>query len=74
MRIAEAIGALIGLGLAFSVSSAAGQFLGGIDIKIVFSYPLLIGSVLFSFLVGILSGLLPAIQASKLKPVEALRR
>ncbi len=68
------IGALIGLGLAFSVSSAAGQFLGGIDIKIVFSYPLLIGSVLFSFLVGILSGLLPAIQASKLKPVEALRR
>jgi len=39
------------------------------------SFPawLVIGCLLFAFLIGSLSGLLPAIQASKLKPVDALR-
>ncbi len=68
------IGAGIGLGLAFAASSAAGNFLGGIDLQVQVSWPLLIGSVAFSFLLGIFSGLLPAMQASKLKPVEALRK
>lgn len=34
---------------------------------------LIIGALLFSFLVGVLSGVLPARQASKLNPVDALR-
>ena len=34
---------------------------------------LIIGSLLFSFFVGAISGAVPAIQASKLKPVDALR-
>lgn len=35
---------------------------------------LLVGALLFSFLVGTISGLVPALQASKLTPVEALRQ
>jgi putative ABC transport system permease protein len=34
---------------------------------------LVIGSILFSFVVGAISGLYPAWQASKLRPIEALR-
>jgi|SRR3989344_1023264 len=68
------IGSLIGLGLAFSVSKIAGGFLGGSGIKVTISYPLLFGAIAFSLIIGIASGLLPAMQASKLRPVEALRR
>ncbi len=68
------IGVIIGLGLAFGVSQAAGNFLGGIDLGIKISYPLIIGAISFSFFIGIASGILPAMQASKLKPTEALRR
>ena len=34
---------------------------------------LLIGVLLFAFFIGIISGLTPSYQASKLKPVDALR-
>ena len=67
------IGAVLGLALAFGVSSIAGAFLGGINLEINLSWPLLIGAIGFSFLVGMLSGVMPAIQASKLNTVEALR-
>lgn len=35
--------------------------------------PLVIGAILFSFIVGAVSGVYPAWQASKLEPIEALR-
>jgi len=66
------IGALIGLGGAIGVSNLANKALGGDLFIIIISYPLLIGSVLFSFVVGIISGVLPALQASKLNVVDAL--
>ncbi|OIO42637.1 hypothetical protein AUJ62_00975 [Candidatus Pacearchaeota archaeon CG1_02_32_21] len=68
------VGALMGLGLAFGVSKIAGIFLGGGGMKITISYPLLFGAIAFSLLIGIASGSLPAMQASKLRPVEALRK
>ncbi len=68
------IGAVIGLGLAFGASFAVGKFLGGITLDVDVSYPLVIGAISFSFFVGIISGVLPALQASKLHPVEALRK
>ncbi len=67
------IGAIIGLGLAYAVSSAAGSFLGGISLQVEISSPLILASLAFSLVVGIVSGMIPALRASKLNPVEALR-
>jgi putative ABC transport system permease protein len=67
------IGAIIGLSLAFGISSAANAALGTVLLKVQISWPLLAGALAFSLIIGIVSGVLPARQASKLKPVEALR-
>ena len=67
------IGAILGLGMAFGVASIAGAALGGIDLGVKISYPLLFGAISFSFFIGILSGVLPAMQAAKLNVVDALR-
>ena len=66
-------GAIIGLAFAFLVSSAANAYIGQDLLLVTISYPLLALAVLFSFSIGIISGLSPAFQASNLKPVEALR-
>ena len=68
------IGAIIGIGLAFLVSGVAGNFLGGIEFKVIFSLPLMSATITFSLLIGVLSGIFPALQASKLNPTEALRK
>jgi len=66
-------GALIGLGGALVISIVANQFLGEGLFRISVNFALLFGAVSFSFLVGVLSGIFPAIQASKLRVVDALR-
>ena len=68
------VGALIGLGGAIVISSIVNQALGGSLFLVTISYPLLIGSIAFAFIVGVVSGILPAIQASKLNVVDALRK
>ena len=68
------IGALLGLGLAFGISAAAAAALGTNLLEVSVSYSLLIGSILFSAIIGMLAGTLPALQASKLNPSEALRK
>src|SRR3989344_562406 len=68
------VGALIGLGGAIVISSIVNQALGGSLFLVTISYPLLIGAVAFAFIVGVVSGILPAIQASKLNVVDALRK
>ena len=67
------VGALMGMGFALGLSSAANSALGTELLKVSVSWPLIIGSIGFSLIIGIISGVLPARQASKLKPVEALR-
>jgi len=67
------VGALFGLGLALLISNLAGNFLGGVGLLVQVSYPLLFAAIGFSFLIGVLSGLIPAYQASKLNTVDALR-
>jgi ABC-type antimicrobial peptide transport system permease subunit len=59
-------GILLGAGISLLLSSLAGW-----PIKISFYSVLL--ATLFSIMVGLCFGLWPAIQASRLKPVEALR-
>jgi putative ABC transport system permease protein len=67
------IGAFLGLGLAFLVANIASTALGENIITVSVNYTLLFGAIAFSFAVGLFSGLAPAWQASKLKPVDALR-
>ncbi len=68
------VGALMGLAMAFSVSGIANQAFGSNILDVTISYPLLFASISFALLIGLASGILPALQASKLKPVEAFRR
>jgi len=68
------IGAILGLALAFGVSSAASSALGGLSLEVQFSLPLILIAIGFSLVIGILSGIIPAYQASRLNPVEALRK
>ena len=67
--IGAAFGAGIAVGLAF-----VGRALLGVDmIRAEISIWLLISSVLGSFLLGSVFGILPAVKAAKLNPVDALR-
>jgi len=71
------VGGLIGLVLGLGIAKM-GEYLAvmlGADIfKIHISVTLIVGALLFSFLLGAISGTLPARQASLLQPVEALRK
>lgn len=71
--VGGSIGIILGIGLSTGISFIAGQALGTTLLKAYFPTYLIVGALLFSFGVGCLSGVLPAIQASKLKPVDALR-
>ncbi len=66
-------GAILGISLSFLVSASANSYFGQDILKFQISWPLLIGAISFSFIIGILAGLIPSYQASKLKPVDALR-
>jgi len=66
------IGALIGLGGAEAISLIANKALGSNLLQISISYPLLFGAIGFSLIIGVISGTLPAIQASKTNVVDAL--
>jgi len=66
-------GVLIGLGLGKLTEIIAKIYLGVSYIRASFAWWLILGALLFSFLVGCVSGIVPSIQASRLKPVEALR-
>jgi len=67
------IGVLLGVGLAKSVEYIAANALGTNLIQASITVPLIAGAMAFSFLIGTLSGVLPAFQAARLKPAEALR-
>lgn len=67
------IGIIIGFGLGKSAEYIATIQLGTDLLRASTSTNLIIGALVFSFLIGAISGVLPAIQASRLKPVDALR-
>lgn len=67
-----AIGVVIGIGLS-KIVEFAGQGVVGSVLKASYPWYLIVGALLFSFLVGMISGALPARQAAKLPPVDALR-
>jgi putative ABC transport system permease protein len=70
------VGGIIGVIFGYLIASAAGRAAaasGFASLQPVFPPFLIVASLLFAFLLGVFSGLLPARQASRLKPVEALR-
>jgi len=71
--VGGAIGAIIGIGFAKGGEYIGRTALGTDLLQAAIDPSLLLGALAFSFVVGSLAGLLPAYQASKLKPVDALR-
>ena len=72
--IGATIGVILGTLLSYLV-----EFLGNLQfttnlIQAQFSLTVVIGMIAFGFFLGSISGLLPALQASKLEPVEAFRK
>jgi putative ABC transport system permease protein len=67
------IGVIIGVLLSMGVAFFANEYFGRTLIVVNISLPLIISAITFSFLVGVLFGIIPSVQASKLKPVDALR-
>jgi len=68
------IGIILGLIMAFGASFLGRLALGTDLIQAQASVLLIVGSLLFSFVVGTVFGVLPALQASKLQPVDSLRK
>lgn len=64
-------GVIIGFGLAILVKFVALQI--GITINILISFNIIILALSFSFIIGVISGTIPAYLASNQEPVEALR-
>ncbi|HIE33536.1 MAG TPA: FtsX-like permease family protein [Candidatus Altiarchaeales archaeon] len=67
------IGCLIGVGLAKGVEFVATQELSTAILKASITPGLIIGALIFSFMVGCISGLLPAKGAAEMNPIDALR-
>ncbi len=70
------VGGILGVITGYFLATTAGNFIAQAGFGVfspLFTWQLVVGSLVFAFLIGALSGLLPAYQASKLKPVDALR-
>ncbi len=71
------VGGIMGIFLGYVISKTiefiAINSLNTTLLKAVFPMYLIVGCLIFAFLIGALSGTIPALKASKLKPVDALR-
>jgi putative ABC transport system permease protein len=67
------VGTAMGVGVGKAVEVAAAGY-GITLLKITFNPALIVGALLFSFFVGAVAGTTPALQAARLKPVNALRK
>ncbi|MEI6638968.1 MAG: FtsX-like permease family protein [Chlorobium sp.] len=65
------IGGVIGLGITFFITFSIGQLFPSLPIH--FSFDLVFASLAVSVITGVVSGLAPAISASKLDPADSLR-
>ncbi len=67
------IGVILGVGFAKLVEFIMKIFMGTNFLVVEINWWLIVGTLIFSFLVGCISGIAPAWKASKLNPVDSLR-
>ena len=68
------LGAILGITIAKGLAYLGRNFMAGELIRAEISIWLVVGSILGSFLLGSVFGMIPAYNASKLNPVDALRK
>ena len=68
------IGVLLGASIAYGMAFIGKLVLGSSLIRASINIYLVFGALSFSFIIGTIFGVLPALNASKLPPVEALRK
>ncbi|HLC52083.1 MAG TPA: ABC transporter permease [Candidatus Nanoarchaeia archaeon] len=68
------IGVAFGMAIAKIIEFIAVEQLGTTLLRAVIPWYLILGSLLFAFLIGAISGFWPAYRAVRIKPVEALRQ
>ena len=67
------VGLIGGISIAKIIEYIIRVLIGSDMLRASMNIYLIVGVLLFAFLIGVLSGLTPSYQASKLKPIEALR-
>jgi len=67
------LGVGVGIGIAKGIEYVARVLIGADMLRGSMNPLIMIGSLSFAFIVGLISGFFPSYQASKLKPVDALR-
>jgi len=67
------VGIIFGASTSIILAKIGNKFLSEGLIQINLPLEFILATLIFSFLVGLISGIVPAIKASKLKPIDALR-
>lgn len=65
------LGGVLGIALAFGIGTAINQLAGG-SFRVIYSPTSIVAAVICSTLIGVVFGFIPAKNAAKLNPVEAL--
>jgi putative ABC transport system permease protein len=69
--VLTSLGGIIGVGSGIGLAQLISQMM---QIPVAIDVPAIVIAVVFSMFIGVIFGLLPAVKASNLNPIDALRR